>query len=198
MTTLTCYIDGSEIFLPKKNAVRQGWGIVARHLEGHTEEINGFIEHNKKQSHLVGFFELMAFYYAVNHADEKGIFPEDVSFFTDCSWVAYAGFHLVKENKSKNRRDVIQRLKQFQKMFCPNDKHAVMKLIRWLGLAQMHWVKGHKKIIDNRRADYLARMAVYEKNAQEFDKWILNGVEEWDTTTESKKLWYPAFAKTIE
>lgn len=196
MSKLTFYTDGSQVKV--NNKTRQGWGVVARHIAGNTIEINGFVEHQNSQEQKNGFFELLAFYHAVLHAEENGITPEETSFYTDCSWVAYAGYHLVRENRSGQRFNIFYRLKRFQRLFCPNDKHAVIKLIRWLGLSQVHWVKGHKRIIDNCRADYLARQAVNKKEAQPFSKWIMHGFSVWDNTIQGMTHWFPAFSKTEE
>lgn len=83
MSKLTCYIDGSQINV-ENNKTRQGWGIVARYHAGNTVELNGFIDHNNRSSKAQGFFEVIAFYQAVLHAEENGILPEEVSFYTDC------------------------------------------------------------------------------------------------------------------
>ena len=190
MSKLTFYTDGSQVKVNDKT--RQGWGIVARHIAGTTVEISGFVDHQgQRTSEKNGFFELLAFYHAVLHAEENGITPEETSFYTDCSWVAYAGYHLVKGNKSVHRYAIFSRLKKFQKLFYPNDRHAVMKLIRWLGLSQMHWVKAHKQIIDNCRADYLARQAVKEKGTITFDDWLSHGFAVYGS-----EHWFPAFVKT--
>lgn len=196
MSKLTCFIDGSESIT--KKTIRQGWGIVARHTIGQTVEINGFIDYPGKNKNVAGFFELLAFYHAVNHAEENNIYPEDVSFYTDCAFVGYAGFNLVRQNRSKQKKSVITRLIKFQKLFCANDKHAVMKLVRWLAYAQIHWVKGHSRIIDNCRADYLARIAVHKKEAMPFSEWILNGFTVFDYETKNVIQWHPPFSKTIE
>jgi ribonuclease HI len=197
MSKLSCYTDGSQIFT-EHGTVRQGWGIVARHISGQTVEINGFVDHDHRHKNNKGYFELLAFYHAVLHAEKNGLLTEDVSFYTDCSWVAYAGYHLVKENKSPHRSAIFKRLKKFQKLFCAEDKHAVMKLIRWLALAQVNWVKAHSNIIDNCRADYLARTAVRGKKTESFTKWILHGFSQRDSKNQQMCHWFPAFSRMLE
>jgi len=192
MSKLTFYIDGSETRIEKK--VRQGWGVVARHFSGNSIEINGFVEHDLSDRQRGGYYELLAFYHAVLHAEKNNVDPEQTSFYTDCSWVAYSGFHLERANKSNHRSKIYKRLKTFQKLFYPKDKHAVIKLMRWLALSQMHWVKGHKQIIDNCRADYLARAAVREKKVMKFHVWIANGFGIWDNINNCETTWYPPFS----
>ena len=197
MSKLACYIDGSQVETENRT-FRQGWGVVARHILGNSIEINGFVEHHINERHLVGFYEVMAFYHAVLHAEQHGILPEETSFYTDCSWVAYSGFHLIRSNRSGMRYKIYARLKKFQKRFCPEDKHAILKIMRWLAFAQIHWVKGHSRLIDNCRADYLARQAVKEKKVLPFNKWINHGFAMYDRTLEQDVHWFPAFVKTEE
>jgi len=195
MSKLTFYIDGSESKIG--NTIRQGWGVVARHLTGKSVEINGFVDYSMEKRQAGGFYELLAFYHAVLHAEKHNADPEQTSFYTDCSWVAYSGFHLERANKSNHRANIYKRLTLFQKFFCPNDKHAVIKLMRWLALSQMHWIKGHKQIIDNCRADYLARAAVKEKKIMKFHLWINNGFGTWDSVNNCEAQWFPPFVKSI-
>lgn len=198
MSKLSCYIDGSQV--KESNTIRQGWGILAFHAHGETVEMNGVVEH-ASTAQKAGWYETLAFYNAVKYAMSHGYSPADVSFYTDCSWVAYSGFHLVPENYSGRRLAVTERLQMFKKFFYPQDETLVETMSHWLVNSQMHWLKGHKLDVNNNRVDYLARSAVYCKQASEcmeFTEWLSNGLSVWDHELKQSAQYLPPFVGSVQ
>jgi ribonuclease HI len=179
MSKLTCYIDGSEVETGE-NTIRQGWGILALHTVGQTNEIRGCIEHGLKEAKMRGFFELLAFYNTICYAEKLGLVPEEVSIYSDCDFITDSGFHLFKQNYSGQKIAIFKRLQLFQKMFYPTHKHVAMRMIRWLVGTQMHWTKAHNYDVNNCRVDYLARSAAKNKKAISFSTWLKFGFHKFD------------------
>jgi len=195
MSKLTLYIDGSEIRVGDQ--WKQGWGILALHHAGDTVELNGSLQ-VKRNGRNGGWHEVLAFYHAVNYAEAQGYAPGECSFYSDCDWVAYGGFHLVPENYSNKRLDVAERLQLFKEVFYPGDETLVERMCKWLVNAQMHWLKGHKVDVSNNRVDYLARSAIYNKATHEcmdFQSWLENGFSVWDNEIKANKIHMMPFVK---
>jgi ribonuclease HI len=199
MSKLTIYCDGSEVTkgIHKRTeycTVSQGWGIVAYHTNGNTKEIHGAIDTTYDQR---GYYELLAFYNAITYAEQQELIPKEVSIYTDDAWIAYSGFDLVPSHCSPKKKAILKRLRGFRQRFCPNDNFAVMRIVRWMMYAQLHWVKGHCLDTNNNRADYLARSATANKKPVSFWDWIKSGYSVWDESLEQTIHTYLPFVRSI-
>jgi len=172
MSKMIMYIDGSERQLPKKDTVIQGWGLLALDKDGDSVELFGTAA--KKTSHR-GYHELHAFVAAIEFAEKRGLIPSETTIYTDDELIAYGGFHLVPANYSRSKKNLIKRLRAFQAVFHPNYKTLVLKMIRWMIGAKLHWIKGHRVCVHNNRADYLARCGsktTHPKDLEPYDRWL--------------------------
>lgn len=191
MTKLTMYIDGSE--LVHSSGLRVAWGVVALHANHTTVEIRGR-RTSLSKSHR-GFYEILALYKAIQHAESESLLPHEVSFYTDCDWCAYSGFHLHPGNYSATKDKVVERIKAFRTMYYPGNSHVIPALMKWLVHARFHWVRGHAQHVGNCRADHLARVACLDEEYKDYDDWILEGFEKWDPVANHMARVKPAFAE---
>ncbi|HET8688382.1 MAG TPA: RNase H family protein [Methanosarcina sp.] len=199
MSKLTCYIDGSQI--KEKGEIRQGWAFLAFHTHGETVEMNGSYHGPAADKMRSNWYEILAFYNAVKYAISHGYKPEEVSFYTDCDWVAYGGFHLVPENYSGRRDGVMERIKLLKALFYKHDETLVETMAEWLVKARHHWVKGHRIDVNNNRVDYLARSAIYSKpvaDVMEFNEWLRNGFTQWDHNLQQNTQYIPPFTESVQ
>lgn len=191
MTKLTMYIDGSEFV--HESGLRSAWGVLALHSDLTSVELRG-----RRQSlpkHHRGFYEILALYKAIQHAESCNLQPHEVSFYTDCDWCAYGGFHLHPGNYSATKEKVLARIKEFRAMYYPGNSHVIPTLVKWLVHARFHWVKGHAQHVGNCRADHLARVACLDEEYQDYDEWILEGFEKWDPVANQMTRVKPAFTE---
>jgi ribonuclease HI len=179
MSNLVMYIDGSEFFTKhtKLKKTLLGWGVVALHPVHGRQEFAGSFEVEHGQT---GYHEMTALHRAIEYAEMHGFKPSEVTIFTDCQWVANSGFNVTPENFSKLRGDTIDRIKRFKKFFFNEDDYLVEKMIYWLMNMSLHKVKGHSFIIDNMRADYLARSGS-NKKVLDYSDWLKSGFEYWNS-----------------
>lgn len=194
MIKMTVYCDGGERQKIKgnKTTTYQGWGFVAHHNNDTDEVFDGI--KLTDPSNQRGYHEMHAFNAAVRYAESYGYVPGEVSFYTDDIWARDAGFHLHPGNYSKSRSKFIKRLMTYKKLFHPNDKFLVIRMVRWLLGAHICWVKGHDATVYNLRADQLATAGINKAKSNAitypifFSHWLEKGFKEFDHSTATEVI----------
>lgn len=202
MSKMMLYVDGSTIMEatpPTGRVYHMGWGLVAQYADQH-HEVQGCTTVNKN---LDGFHELAAFTEGVLFAHARGIAPQDLAVYTDDQAVGYANFTLHPENyRGGHAQGLRERVSQLcQTLYSSATESLVLE---YLQHARIQWVKGHRFLVYQCRADYLARHAARgaKSTAQPgrlgplgFEDWLSQGFQYYTSGSEEPSTWYPPFVE---
>lgn len=169
---MICYLDGSMVHDHTRPQAGQkmmcGIGVVV---------LNGdeMISHTKRLVARNGDHESIAFVEACKVAHGAGRGVADVSFYTDCDVIGYAGQHLSRGNYSSRRQAAEDRIRKACNTVGDPDFADVA--LRYAEYSHIVKVRGHRSDtpIYHRRADYIARCAAQGKDAKSFDEWLAEG-----------------------
>lgn len=200
MASMLLHIDGSSV---KSRAGQRrfvlGWGLVA-HFAGTQAEAQGAVEVSQS---FCGYHEMLAFVEGVLFAHARGYAPQDVAIYTDDEGIGYANWALHPGNYQGARADALgERLRRLTTALYSEATHALV--LAYLREARIHKLRGHKFLIDQERADYLARQCAWrtlDGTAQSpltFEQWLAAGLEYYERGADTPKTWYAPFVSQAQ
>lgn len=174
------YCDGA--CSRKDDAILIGYGVIV-HANDETHELCGKYQLSRKFS---GMHEVIAFTEAMLFVESHQVDISTVSVYTDDEFISYAHHMLCKANYCARHQNMLQKISCLDEIY----GHSIhQRVINWLNVVRVNWVKGHRQCIDNMRADYLARNQVNQRSDMCFANWIKNGFSSYPVDD----VWFPPF-----
>lgn len=196
MASMLLHVDGSSV--RSRAGVRRnvlGWGLVA-HFGGHQVEVQGAVEVGQG---FGGFHEMVAMVEGVLFAHARGYQPEDVAIYTDDDVLGYANWSLHPDNYQGGRALALEeRLRRLTTALYSEATHQLV--MTYLREARIHKLRGHSFLVDQERADYLARQCAWrtldgtQESPMSFAQWLACGLEYYARGADTPSTWYAPFA----
>lgn len=169
------------------------WGVVAHHNDS-TDELYGCmvrVSHRLQRAH-----EQLAFVQAVRYAHSKGVAPNQVSFFTDDSWVCSASENTRRSGALPGPEDNGYRLvRALCEQYFDDATFGVCN--DYIQEARFTKVHGHKTTVYNLRCDDLSKAAQRRARGEQvtvapFEEWLRAGFTYIDRDQVAHR-WFPEF-----
>ncbi len=201
MAKLVMYIDGSAVQQPVSlthNTLHVGWGAVAQY-DNRNHEMQGAFVADKA---LDGYHELVALVEAARFAAKQGVAMSDLSIYTDDQSVGYANTTLHPDNRLHAAADRLRLRLNFvcEAMYNPTIEALALDA---LSNARITWVKGHRFLVYQSRADYLARNAARSSSRGRvgprlsFERWLAKGFSYYTAESTQPQVFHVPFTHLL-